>query len=103
MPRRASLRIGAPGAAGMKLYLRGACPEELLRGGALPVHVAVDGIALPAAEIHPGETAFELVFVLPASVIGKSEMRVAVEAARSFAPASDPRDLALAFGTFEVR
>ena len=103
MPRRATLRIGAPTAPGMKLYLRGVCPDELLKAGALAVHVTVDGIALPAAEIHPGETAFELAFPLPPSVVGKAELRVIVEAARSFAPASDPRDLSLAFGTFEVR
>jgi hypothetical protein len=103
MPRRATLRLGAPLAPGMKLYLRGACPEELLKASALPVHVTVDGIALPVAEIHPGETAFELAFTLPDAVVGKTEMRITVEAARSFAPASDPRDLALAFGTFEVR
>ncbi|MEO8372561.1 MAG: hypothetical protein ABI806_25465, partial [Candidatus Solibacter sp.] len=103
MPRRATLRIGAPATDGMKLYLRGACPEELLKAGPLPVHVTVDGVALPAGAIQPGETAFELAFALPAAVTGKTEMRLIVEAARSFAPASDPRDLALAFGTFEVR
>ena len=103
MPRRATLRIGAPTAPGMKLYLRGACPKELLKAGALPVRVTVDGIALPPAEIRPGETSFELTFALPAAVAGKIEMRITVEAARSFAPASDPRDLSLAFGTFEVR
>ena len=103
MPRRATLRIGAPAAPGMKLYLRGACPEELLKAGALPVRVTVDGIALPPAEIRPGETAFELAYPLPAAVTAKSEMRIMVDVARSFAPAADPRDLALAFGTFEVR
>jgi len=103
MPRRATLRIGAPASGGMKLYLRGACPEELLKAGPLPVRVTVNGIALPAAAIRPGETAFELAFDLPAAVTGKTEMRLTVDAARSFAPASDPRDLALAFGTFEVR
>lgn len=103
MPRRASLRIGAPAADGMKLYLRGACPEELLKAGALPVSVTVDGVALPPAAIQPGETAFELAFALPVAVTGKTDMRITLEAARSFAPASDPRDLALAFGTFEVR
>ncbi|MEO8597932.1 MAG: hypothetical protein ABI759_31720 [Candidatus Solibacter sp.] len=103
MPKRATLRMGAPAAAGLKLYLRGACPEELLKEGALPVQVTVDGIALPKAEIRPGETAFELAFPLPDSLVGKTAMRVTVEAGRSFRPASDPRDLGLAFGSFEVR
>jgi hypothetical protein len=103
MPQRATLRMGAPPSAGMKLYLRGACAEELLRAGALPVKVAVDGIALPPAEIRPGETSFEVSFALPDSVVGKPEMHVAVESGRSFRPASDPRELGLAFGIFEVK
>lgn len=103
MPRRATLRMGAPTAVGQKLYLRGACPEEQLREGPLPVTVTVDGRALAGAAIRPGETAFELSFLLPDSVVGKTEMRVTVEVGRSFRPASDPRELGLAFGTFEVR
>ena len=103
MPRRAGLRIGAPATRGQKLYLRGACPDEQLRAGPLPVTVTVEGVRLPATVIRPGENAFELVFALPDSVVGKAEMRVTVEVGRIFRPASDPRDLGLVFGTFEVR
>jgi hypothetical protein len=103
MPRRAALRMGAPSTGGLKLYLRGSCPGEQLRGGPLPVTVTVDGSALPAAVIRPGENAFELVFALPDSVVGKAEMRVTVEVGRVMRPASDPRDLGLVFGSFEVR
>jgi hypothetical protein len=103
MPRRATLRMGAPAGPGQKLYLRGACPDELLRAGPLPVTVSVEGSSLPATAIRPGENAFELVFALPDSVVGKAEMRVTVEVGRVIHPASDPRDLGLVFGTFEVR
>jgi hypothetical protein len=103
MPRRASLRIAAPAAPGRKLYLRGSCPDEQLRLGPLPVTVSVDGIALPGAAIRPGENVFELAFALPDSVVGKAEMRVTVEVGRVIRPASDPRDLGLVFGVFEVR
>jgi len=103
MPQRATLRMGAPPSAGMKLYMRGACAEDLLRAGPLPVKVTVNGIALPPAEIRPGETSFELSFPLPDSVVGKPDMHVTVESGRSFRPASDPRELGLAFGTFEVK
>jgi len=103
MPRRATLRIGGPSSPGRKLYLRGACPDELLRAGPLPVTVTVEGLTLPATAIQRGENAFELVFALPDSVVGKAEMRVTVEVGRVIHPASDPRDLGLVFGTFEVR
>jgi hypothetical protein len=103
MPRRATLRMGAPSSPGRKLHLRGACPDELLSAGPLPVTVTVEGLTLPATAIQHGENAFELVFALPDSVVGKAEMRVTVEVGRVIHPASDPRDLGLVFGTFEVR
>ena len=103
MPRRATVRMAAPAANGQKLYLRGSCPDEQLKGGPLPVTVEVEGVKLPPAVIRPGENAFELVFPLPDSVVGKPEMHVAVEVGRIFRPASDPRDLGLVFGAFEVR
>jgi hypothetical protein len=103
MPRRATLRMGAPPSPGQKLYLRGACPDELLKAGPLPVIVTVEGVTLPVTAIQPGENAFELVFALPDSVVGKAEMRVTVEVGRVIRPVSDPRDLGLVFGIFEVR
>ena len=65
--------------------------------------VTVEGVTLPVTAIRPGENAFEVVFALPGSVVGKPEMRVTVEVWRVIHPASDPRDLGLVFGTFEVR
>jgi hypothetical protein len=103
MPRRAALRIGAPATGGQKLYLRGSCPDEQLKAGPLPVTVTVEGVTLPSTAIRPGENAFERVFALPDSVVGKGEMRVTVEVGRVIRPASDPRDLGLVFGVFEVR
>jgi hypothetical protein len=63
----------------------------------------LDGVTLPPTAIRPGENAFELVFPLPDSVVGKPEIRVTVEVGRVFRPASDPRELGLVFGAFEVR
>jgi hypothetical protein len=103
MPKRATLRIGAPDAPGHRLVLRGDCPDEQLKAGPLDVTVNVDGATLPAASIRPSHNAFELAFALPDSVVGKGEMRVAIEVSRVIRPASDPRDLGLVFGIFEVR
>jgi hypothetical protein len=98
MPKRASLRIGGPGT---RLYLRGECSDEMLRGGPVVVTVSVDGERLAPATIRPGENAFEISFPLPANV--KNELNVGIEANRTFRPANDPRDLSLAFGNIEVR
>ncbi len=103
MPKRAGLRIGAPATPGQKLYLRGSCPDQQLQAGPLSVTVTVEGAPLPATAIRPGENAFELAFALPDSVVGKPEMHVTVEVDRVIRPASDPRDLGLVFGVFEVR
>jgi hypothetical protein len=103
MPRRATLRIGAPDAPGRKLYLRGDCPGEQLLAGPLDVTVTVDGSTLPPAAIRPGQNAFDLAFPLPDAVAAKPEMQVTIEVSRVIRPASDPRDLGLVFGTFEVK
>ena len=103
MARRATLRIGAPSAAGQRLYLRGICPKEQFDAGPLTVSVSAGAATLPARELHAGEVAFELTFDLPAALAGRTEMEIAVEVSRTIRPASDPRDFGLAFGVFEVK
>jgi hypothetical protein len=103
MPKRATLRIGAPDAPGRKLYLRGDCPDGQLKAGPLEVVVSIGNSRLPAAKILPGQNAFEFAFDIPDAVVGKSEMAVTVEVSRVIRPASDPRDLGLVFGIFEVK
>ncbi|MGA3238583.1 MAG: hypothetical protein ABSG03_19990 [Bryobacteraceae bacterium] len=97
MPKRATLRIGAPAEPGKNLYLSGYVPDAL---GAVEITVTVDGAPLPPRTVRPGP--FEAVFPLPDSVVGKSEMLVAVEVSRTFRPPDDPRELGLSFGVFEV-
>ena len=65
------------------------------------VTVAVEGGTLPPQTIR--SSGFELAFPLPASLAGKPALQVAVEVSRTFRPPSDPRELGLAFGSFEVR
>jgi hypothetical protein len=103
MPERATLRMAGPGAAGQKLYLHGTCPEEQLRNGPLAVTVWIDGVALPAAAIRPGENSFELAYGLPEAATGRPVIEVAVRVARTFHTAADQRALGLAFGVFEIR
>jgi hypothetical protein len=101
MPGRATFRIAAPKASGQKLWLRGNCPAEHLAGGPIPVTVVIAGGALPDQRIT--ESAFALGYDLPATEVGNPEMTVEVRVGRTFRPPSDPRELGLAFGTFEVR
>jgi hypothetical protein len=98
MGKRATLRMGAPGEPGRRLYLTGYSAEAL---GQAEMKVSVDGIVLPAAAVRPGP--FAVAFGLPDSVVGKPEMQVAVEVNKTFRPSGDPRDLGLSFGVFEVR
>lgn len=101
MPKRATLRIAGPKAAGAKLYLHGVCPDQQLAAGPMIVTVAVDGVPLPPQAIR--ESGFDLAFELPPAAVGKPAMAVTVEASRTFSAPTDPRELALAFGTFEVK
>ncbi len=101
MPKRATLRMAGPPAAGRSLYLHGNCTDEQLRAGPLTVAVTVDNSTLPAAAIR--ETSFELEFHLPDAMAGQRQMQVTVEVSRTFRPSGDARDLGLAFGFFEVR
>jgi len=101
MPRRATLRIAGPKEPGAKLYLRGNCPDDQLAKGPVSLTVTVQGTVLPPQPIR--ESGFELAFALPASATGKPALSIAVEVSRTFTPPSDPRELGLAFGVFEVR
>jgi hypothetical protein len=98
IPKRATLRMGGPAEPGKKLYLSGYSPDA---SGAVEVTVTVDGAPLAPQTVRPGQ--FEAAFPLPDSVVGKSEMLVAVEVSRTFRPPGDGRDLGLSFGVFEVR
>jgi hypothetical protein len=101
MPKRATVRLGGPAVGGRNLYLRGNCSEKQLRSGDLQVTVTVDGATLPAGTIH--DTSFEIGFPLPAAVVGKPELRIAIEVSRIYHPPADSRDLGLAFGVIEIR
>ncbi len=98
MPKRATLRIGAPAVPGAGLYLEGRCAAEQLPQ---TVTVSVNGRALPPAVARDEQ--FLLVFPLPDDLAGRGDMRLVIEAARTVRPKSDPRELGLAFGVIEVK
>jgi hypothetical protein len=65
------------------------------------VTVTVDGSALSPGSVS--SSGWELLLPLPDAVVGKPEMRVAIEANRTAKPAADPRELGLAFGEIAVK
>jgi hypothetical protein len=102
MPKRATLRMGGPPAAGQKLYLRGFYPPEQMPAGPVTVAVMVNGTQLAPMKIAAGGD-FELAFALPDALVGQSALEIAVEVSRTFRAGADIRDLGLSFGEFEVK
>ena len=103
MPKRATVRLGGPKTASDRLYLTGYCPVQQFQKGALPLSVEVDGKKLPPVSIRPGTERFDLDFALPAELVGKESVEVAVELGRTFVMPGDDRQLGVAFGVFEIR
>jgi len=66
MPRRASLRIGAPRSPSEKLYLFGSCSETQIRQGPFPVRVAIDGTPLREFTMNCVAGQFQAILALPA-------------------------------------
>ena len=99
MGRRAGLRLGAPPAAGSRLYLSGGRPDDR----AITLTVCVNGLALAPVVLPPGQREFDAAVVLPASAAGQPEMRLLLEVSRTRRAPGDRRDLGLAFGRIEVR
>jgi hypothetical protein len=103
MPKQATVRIGGPTSARQRLHISGYCPAGQLEKGALPLSLSVDGKALPPVKIQPGIEQFAFDFALPAELVGKESVEVAVEVGRTFTPPGEDRELGLVFGVFEIR
>jgi hypothetical protein len=103
MPKRATLRIGAPRSPSDKLYLTGFCSETQLQAGPVPVRVTVAGTALPEFTLNGGATQFNVILALPPTLVGTKWLEMTVESGRTFRASRDGRELGLSFGTFEIR
>jgi hypothetical protein len=102
MPKRATLRIGAPQSPSDRLYLTGYCSETQLQAGPLPVRVTVAGTVLPEFTLN-GATEFNVILALPGTLVGTRWLELTVESGRTIQVGRDGRELGLSFGTFEIR
>jgi len=103
MPKRATLRIGAPRLPSERLYLSGFCSEPQLREGPFTMRVAVDGIPLQESTMHCAASQFHAILPLPDQLVQAKWLDLTVESGRTFKGAQDGRELGLSFGTFEIR
>jgi hypothetical protein len=103
MPKRATITLRGPRAAGEKLYLKGFCPAAVLKAGPLAMQVSVNDEGLPRVWVRQRDAEFSFSFDLPAGLTGKSTVVVNVELNRTFHAPPDPRELGLAFISMEIR
>jgi hypothetical protein len=102
MPRRATAVLRGNSQAGVKLHLRGACPQAILAAGPLGVHVSVDSVALPVSWLR-SEGDFELEWDLPQELARQPKLALAIELDRTFKAAGDTRELGLPVSWIEIR
>jgi hypothetical protein len=96
MPRRATVQLPGPPAAGGKLHLAGVAGPS-----ATSVSVEVDGAKLGEKPISSNQ-AFDYEFQMPASAIGKPAVEVVIATDHTLRVGADQRELGLAFGTVEI-
>ena len=103
MPQRATVTLRGPSGPREQLYVKGFCPSAALKPGPLKMQIAVDGEKLPPVSIGKPDAQFSFVFKLPPHFAGRSTVEISVELDRSFHVATDPRELGIVFGSFEIR
>jgi hypothetical protein len=103
MSARGTVKLGYHGEPGAQLELTGWCPVEQVRSGALHMKVYVNGIEAGEESFSQPELPFHRLVEIPGAARVQGSMKVMVVVDRSFRPPQDDRNLALAFGVFEIR
>ncbi len=103
MGKEAIVKIAGPPEAGGKLVVTGFAPAALLAAGPVELRFSAGGEKIGEDAVRNSNDRFTLEFPLPASLNGKNEIEVKIEASRTLRPPGDNRDLGMAFGTFTVR
>lgn len=101
MGARATLKIGGPDSPGERLTITGFCWDELLRKGPMHLAAAADGVPLGSAELHGPDIRFEQSFALPAGLVGRPSLEIALTAAP--VKKMDSREYGLLIESIEVQ
>ena len=102
MPKSATVRLSGPENVGAKLYVTGYVPPAIVAAGPVTLAFRVAGERIGDGKISTDGT-FSFEFPVPASMVGRKEVEVEIEASRVLHPETDPRDFGAAFGTFAIR
>jgi hypothetical protein len=97
--KRATVEMAGPQSPGERLRLRGRVSELHTATQPLYVNVSIDDASTGTRMIFRGAQEFELTFPLPANVLGKDAMVVAIETDRTISTPADNRPFGLAMGT----
>jgi hypothetical protein len=102
MGRTAAFRLRAPDAPGRQLVVMGYVSPAAVAGEPLAVRFFAGDHEIGQA-LFRAEERFERRFPLPVSAPGSAQIEIRIEAARTFHPPGDTRELSLVFGAFAVR
>lgn len=100
MGKRAAVEMAAPEEPGETLEISGTCPSEHMARGPLRLSVTADGQALGVSEIGAANLDFTFRYALPAALVGRRRMTLAIELDRTVRVAGDDREFGVTFGRF---
>ena len=103
MGRRATVWLGGPRSAGERLYIQGFCPAVRVKAGPAELRLSVDGRPVGRLRLEKPNHLFSADFPLPAELVGRPRIELAIEVEPPLRVPGDQRELGLAFGRFAIR
>lgn len=103
MPKLATVKLSGPESPSQKLFVTGYTPASVLANGPVTLNFRADGIALGSEALNEPDQKFSFSFALPAQLVGRPTIEIAIQADKALHPSSDQRELAIVFGTFAIR
>lgn len=101
--RKATVRLGGPTSPAERLLVETFCPAERVRDGPVRVTVYADGLRLGEAMLREPNRFYSFEFALPAQLVGRPSVEIAIEVDRTIKPAGEQRELGLVFGRLAIK